>query len=650
MGMYIPMLFFPQSILFFTQIVTRIYNDRKHCFMKINTPKQILWAIFFVYRIAVPANAQEKEDSIKLINLDEVVITGTKTAINRNNVPLTVSVVSKEKIENSSESALLPVLAEQVPGLFVTERGITGFGVSTGSAGQISLRGIGGSPNTQVLVLLNGNPQFMGIMGHPLPDAYEASDVEKVEVIRGPASTLYGTNAMGGVINIITKEQREDGYNANARIMYGSYNTQKYSVNNGFKKGGFNAFASFNHNQTNGYRDSSDFKINNGYLSIGYEINKHFKTNIDFSLANFDATDPGPEDLKAGYTIDITRGMGAVTLNNNFDKTSGSFRFFYNFGEHNITDGFHSIDNNFGIIFYQAFNFFNGNTITIGTDYKKYGGIAENVKALNGNGMVFGDTTVWEIAEYAYVQQEFFEKLILNAGFRLEHNSVYGNEPVPTAGLAYHAATTTTIKASVAKGFRSPTIRELYLWAPANDSLNPERMLNYEIGILQKFLENKLSLELTAFRAKGDNLIQTVMGTNGSRNENTGRFSNTGVEFAGAYRINDFLNFSTNYSYISMEEPILATPEQQLYISGTYKWNKLSINISVQHIHNLYTQITPVKVTDSYTLLNSRISYTINKFVDVFVKGENLSNEKYYINFGYPMPGFIAFGGLNLHF
>ena len=99
-----------------------------------------------------------------------------------------------------------------------------------------------------------------------------------------------------------------------------------------------------------------------------------------------------------------------------------------------------------------------------------------------------------------------------------------------------------------------------------------------------------------------------------------------------------------------MDEIIIATPEQQLYVSGTYKWKKLSINVSTQHIHNLYTQITPLKVKDSYTLLNSRIAYSINKYVDVFVKGENLTNEKYYINLGYPMPGFVAFGGLNLHF
>lgn len=583
------------------------------------------------------------------ISIDEVVVTGSKTSVNRNNVPLTVSVISKEKIENSSESALLPVLSEQVPGLFVTERGITGFGVSTGAAGQIMLRGIGGSPNTEVLVLVDGNPQFMGVMGHPLPDTYIASDVEKVEVIRGAASTLYGTNAMGGVINIITKEQKEDGFSANGRLMYGSYNTQKYMANGGFKKDGLNVFASFNHDQTNGHRDSSDFKINNGYLKAGYDISKNLRINGDLSLANFDATDPGMEGRHAGNTYDITRGMGAIVLDNKFDKSNGSVRFFYNFGEHKISDGFHSKDKNYGIVLYQAFNLFKGNTITFGVDYKKYGGIAENVKAMNGNGMVFGDTTVFEMAGYAYVQQELFNNLTLNAGFRLEKNSVYGNEPVPAGGLAYRPTPTTTLKASVSKGFRSPTIRELYLWTPANVNLKPERMMDYEIGVLQRFLANKISLELTLFKADGDNLIQTVMTERGPKNENTGSFSNTGVEFAGSYRPDDRLALNATYSYISMKEPIIAYPEQQLNLSGTYKWNRFNFNLSVQHIQNLYTQVTPEKVTESYTLLNSKMSCFINKYIDIFVKAENLTNKKYYINYGYPMPGVIVFGGINLH-
>jgi iron complex outermembrane receptor protein len=301
-------------------------------------------------------------------------------------------------------------------------------------------------------------------------------------------------------------------------------------------------------------------------------------------------------------------------------------------------------------VWYQAFKFFKGNTFTLGVDYKKYGGKAENVKAMNGNGVVFSDTTVREIAGYAYIQQELLKRLVLNAGFRLDHNSVYGNEPVPTAGLVYKASAATTFKASVAKGFRSPTIRELYMWDPANENLKPERMVNYEMSVLQNLLQNKLSLELTLFKSDGDNLIQTVMGSNGVQYENTGDFSNTGIEFSGTYNPFNFLTFNANYSYISMDEPVVATPEQQLVVSGTWKWNKLSVNLSAQHISDLYTQVNPQRVKESYTLVNSRIAFAISKRADVFVKFENLTDKKYAINYGYPMPGFVAFGGFNLHF
>jgi outer membrane cobalamin receptor len=600
--------------------------------------------------LAEPGFSQEVRSRLDdTLSIEEVVVTGSRTRVSRNNVPLTVSVVSRDEIENSSESALLPVLSEQVAGLFVTERGITGFGVATGAAGQISLRGIGGSPNTQVLVLLNGNPQFMGIMGHPLPDAYIASDVEKVEIIHGPASTLYGTNAMGGVINIITKEQKGDGLRADARLMYGSFNTQKYMVNGGFRKKGFSLFASFNHDKTDGHRDSSDFRINNGYLRVGYEINRHLRVNGDLSLANFDATDPGPEGSPAGSSYDITRGIGAVVLDNDFDRTSGSLRFFYNFGEHDISDGFHSKDKNYGVVLYQAFRPFKGNTVTLGIDYKKYGGISENILAMNGNGMLFGDTTVREVAGYGFIQQELFGKVTLNAGFRMEHNSVFGNEPVPTGGIAYRPTATTTLKGSVAKGFRSPTIRELYLWAPANASLEPERMMNFELGILQRLFASRLSLELTFFSVNGDNLIQTVMGPGGPINENTGWFSNKGVEFSGSFRPTDAITLVANYSYTSMKEPVAAFPGQLVFVSGTYKLDRLAVNFSLQHIHDLYTRTTPEPDLTSYTLLNSRVSFRIIRYIDVFVKGENLTNRKYYINFGYPMPGIVVLGGVNLH-
>ena len=142
---------------------------------------------------------------------------------------------------------ILPALTEQVPGLFTTSRGIMGYGVSTGAAGGMSLRGIGagvnaaGGPTTSLLVLIDGHPQYMGLMGHPIADAYQSMMAERVEVLRGPASVLYGSNAMGGVINIVTRKMQEDGVKTNAQIGYGSYNTLQTEVSNRVRKGRFSS-------------------------------------------------------------------------------------------------------------------------------------------------------------------------------------------------------------------------------------------------------------------------------------------------------------------------------------------------------------------------------------------------------------------------
>lgn len=592
------------------------------------------------------AMAQEPADTTRL---EEVVVMATKTLVNRNYIPMTVSVVNARQIEESSESALLPVLSEQVPGVFITEKGITGFGVATGAAGSISIRGIGGSPNTQTLVLVNGNPQYMGIMGHPLPDAYVASDVERVEVIRGPASTLYGSNAMGGVINIITRGKKEDGLSANASVMYGSYNTCKVMASAGMKHKRFSVFASFNRDHTDGHRDSSEFTIHNGYVSVDYSLSAHMNLSGSFSLAGFDASDPGKETSIAGESIDILRGMGSLAFENRYENTDGSVRFFYNFGEHNITDGFHSTDVNYGLVAYQTVRVFKGNTLTAGLDYKEYGGLAENEKAMGGQGIVFGDTTVTELAGYIYMQQALAEKLTLNAGFRLDNNSISGSEPVPAAGLTWHPGSLTTIKASVAKGFRNPTIRELYLWNVANEDLKAERMLNVEVGILQNLMKNKLNLELTIYRATGDNLIQVTNVGGVVLNRNTGSFENTGVEFGGSWKASQHLHFRTTYSYIHMDKPILATPVQMLNMGGTYSQGRFSWNLSLQSVVDLYTQTAPEPIKETYTLLHSRLAFEATRFLTLFVKGENLTGTKYQILSGYPMPGVVVMGGVRLH-
>jgi iron complex outermembrane receptor protein len=583
------------------------------------------------------------------IQIDEVVVTGTPVKVSRNNVPMAVSIVNREQIEETDESAILPILNGRVPGLFVTERGVTGFGVAQGSAGQISIRGIGGNPTTGVLMLIDGHPQFMGIMGHPLPDSYVASDVERVEVIRGPASILYGSNAMGGVINIITKKQTREGINGNARIMYGSYNTQKYMASVGFKKKRFSAFVSGNRGQTDGHRLNSDFSINNGYVKLGYDINRHFYASTDVSLAGFEAADPGPDlaESQPGERIDILRGYWAFTLQNEFEKTSGAVKAYYNFGEHKITDGFHSNDYNRGLNIYESFNFFKGNNFTLGLDLMNYGGLAENVKAMGGKGIQFADTSIVETGLYGFIQQDITDKFLLNGGIRFQNHSVYGGQWIPSVGFAFKMDDQTSWKGTVSKGFRSPTMRELFLWGP-NPNLDPETVMNYETGVSKTFFDQNLIAELTIFVVNGDNLIVNVGPPNGYLN--TGEVSNKGIEIALNTQPAQNLTVNATYSYINMKNPVYATPEHHLFLNAHYRIRKFQLMASVQHIANLDNDPSEVTNLENYSLLNAKIIYQLFNNLKLFVSGENLLSQEYEVNRFYTMPGATVFSGINFQF
>lgn len=586
------------------------------------------------------------------LQINEVVITASRTEVARRNVPVTISTINRQQIEMSNESAVFPILSKRIPGMFVTERGVTGFGVGSGSAGQISMRGVGGTaPNSQVLVLIDGAPQFQGLFSHPLPDSYVSSDIEKVEVIRGPASILYGSNAMAGAINIITRKQDQEGLSGNARVSYGSFNTQKYMANGGLKKGKFNIFASVNHDRTNGHRDTSDFNIINGYLKAGYQINDYLALSADFNLADFKADDPGPIQNPALFGIDITRGKASFSLKNNYDNLQGGLIAFYNFGNHQFTDGWKSEDYHAGVSLFQGFGLFTGNRITVGADYKTVAGIA--------NSGAPGAADVWhtseDIAGYVFAQQTLINRLILSAGFRVENNTLFGTETVPQAGISFMATETVTLKTSYSKGFRSPSLMELYLFAP-NQDLKPERMHSYDVGAGYKAPNGIFSAEMTVFMLDGSNVIQ-VRPNNAPpppvKRQNVGTFSNNGVEMELKWRASKLLAFAANYSYINTDAPRLAAPEHQLFAEAIYTNKKLRANLSVQQIAGLVTLLpgeTTTLTEENYTLLNLMVSYRFNRNIEIFASGKNLLDQQYAINYGYPMPGMNFMTGLNVNF
>lgn len=622
----------------------------------------------FVTQTAMAQN--QKYDTLQLhhsYKIGEVVVTGTRNATDVRHLSQTVSVIDRSKIDNAMQPSLLPVLTEQVPGLFVTSRGIMGYGVSTGAAGGISLRGLSGG-TARLMVMIDGHPQYAGIFGHPIADAYQSFLAERVEVLRGPASVLYGSNAMGGVINIVTRKMQQDGVSTNFHTGYGSYNTLETELTNRIRKGRFSSILSGSYNRTDGHRPDMGFEQYGGYAKLSYEITDRWSLRGDVNVTHFNASYPGPVNapLLDGDQR-ITRGVTSLALENRYEKSSGAITFFYNWGNHWINDGytpskgegpqddrFLSFDNMMGVSLYQSTQFFKGNRITLGVDWFRYGGRAWNeyVSGENvGTTSDLVDKHENELAGYIDLRQDIGSWLTFNAGLRTDHHSRVGTEWVPQAGVAFHLPHTIEIKASASKGFRYPILREMYMFPPQNPDLQPESMWNYELAFSQRLMDGRLTYGINLFYIDGKNLIMTLPNPNGSGmlNQNSGEIKNTGVEVQANFRINHLWSLEGNYSYLHMENPIIAAPEHKLYTGVYFSHGRWNISTGLQYISGLYTQTDPV-LTKEFVLWNLRASFQVSRQIDIWARGENLLAQHYEINVGYPMPRATIMAGFNINF
>lgn len=594
--------------------------------------------------------------------LQEIVVDApAKTQIE--NLPLNVTIVSDSLINNSTESSLLPVLTDHIPGLFVSERGFAGYGVSGGAAGTVNIRGVG--QGNKVLFMIDGQPQWASIYGHALPDTYVANGVERVEVVKGPSSLLYGSNAMGGSVNIITRRQKQDGVYGRARAMFGSFNTQKFSMGTGYRKGRFGAVVSGQLDRSNGNREGSAFWLANEYLNLTYEASRNWSASAMVDMTQTKANNPGTlqSPLESMWTY-MWRGAASVNVHNSYSWMDGGLQAYYNWGHHKIDDGhepgadprdylFHSNDYNIGFTLYETFHPWSANDLSVGVDFVHWGGHAWNEAKADLKETDIIRKCENDVAWYVMMQQDLFGPyLTLNAGVRQQHSSQFGNEWVPQAGLIFHPYAGGRLKFNFSKGFRAPNLRELYMYRPANPDLKPESMLNYEIEYRHQMLDGSLDLGLALYFIDAKDMIQTSMVDGKPLNVNTGKFINKGFELDAAWRINSFMRFSANYAYLhTTSDNLLAAPKNKLDEQLDITPGPWAFTISNNNVWSLYTGNPDAK--ENYSMLNLRAAYSFHKpgtKITPFVKVDNITNKHYEIIYGCPMPGITILGGVEATF
>jgi len=592
-----------------------------------------------VILLLIPVLLFAQTDTAKTYNLDPITVTATRSEVARSMVSPSISVISQETIQQNQQKSVFSLISQQVPGVFVQESGVLGFGVNT-PAGQISIRGVGGNPNTDILTLIDGRPQYMGLMGHPVADSYLSAHIERVEIIRGPASLLYGSNAMGGVINFITRSATLPGVSGNVMLSYGSYDSQHLGANLGFENGPSSTIVSFTHERTDGFRPWSEFDANSGYLKSSYQLNDQYTVTIDGSLTKFKTFDPGTISApKINNWMDIQRGYVGASIDNDFGVSKGSFRFAYNFGHHELYTTWVSDDFAAVASLYQTLSLFPNNTLTVGIDMNKFGGKGHD------SSKDYGAPSVYEYALYAYMQHTFFQRLTVNGGLRYDDNELFGGVFIPQIGAAYKVADQTTIRGTVGKGFRSPTIRELYLFPAPTPTLQPENMWNYEVGVSQTLAE-RVSLDITGFVSEGKNIILTQGVYPNLILTNSGSFIHRGVEFSGSAFISNDLQLRTSYSFIDPGKETRSVPKHKIFIGGDYTYHIATFSLSIQHVEGMYGSDNYKNLLIDYTDVGVKVSINMTQKYSISLSSDNLLDQSYQTILGYPMPGRTVSVGL----
>jgi iron complex outermembrane receptor protein len=557
----------------------------------------------------------------------------------------TSTLATSLEIDRGGARTVLDAVEQLVPGVAVTRRGVMGYGISTNGTGSVAVRGIGGSPNTGVLIVVDGRPDVQGLMGHPLPDFYSLSNVESLTVTEGPASVLYGSNAMGGAIEI-TPERPKPGRQTRLTSSLGSFLTGQHRLSHGaaFERGFYSLHAGVDH--TRGDRESSAYRGKDVSVGAGYDLTARWRTSVQGRFGHFHVEDPGPVTAPlAGSFARVGRGGGSLNFDNAYQRSWGYARFYSSHGRHIITDGFRSVDSTTGARALQSFAVNSRLTLDAGGEASRFGGRASNVRSL----LNYGEHHISTAAGVSRLQYAATTRLRLNTGLRYEHNSVFGNIAVPEFGASFKAASGYTLGAAVGKGFRNPTIRELYLFPAPNPLLQPETMWNYQ-ATFRAEPSRSFQSSVTAYYADLSNMIVTTGRYPNLALRNTGRTLNRGFEATARWKPVSRVQWTN--SYAGLRSTNLAP-----YIPAR-RWNtSLDIAAGAAHVYlaastsgKRWADTARTSKLGGYTTATLKLTAPAGKGRQLFVMVDNLFDKRYEVVTGYPMPGVNAAAGFTLEF
>ena len=624
---------------------------------------------------ATGARAQDAAPPPIVINTPITVIGATRVPTPEDQLGTSVTVITGPEIEQKQQRTLPEVLRD-VPGVNVVQAG------SPGGFASVFMRGTNAN-HTKVLIdgidvsdpsAANGEVDFSQFL---------ASDIDRVEVLRGPQSGLYGSDAIGGVINIITKPGKGPP-KATASIEGGSFGTFNQTGGISGSLARFNYNASIAHYRTTntqvtpsdlvppGRPINDDFYDNKTYATkFGANLTDNFDVGlvaryVDTDLRSTSDDFVGPEAIRSDNSNHelFTRGTAHLSLFDGlFDQTLG---YGYTNYRRRVFD-----PNDAALAFGNDPDFFRGDRSKV--DYQG------NVRVMAGQIVTFGaeherDTINDSLpvtgansnnAGFAQLQSSFGERFFNTASVRYDSNSQFGGKATYRIAPAMVVPETdTTFRGSVGTGFKAPTLDQLFDSLPAfgffaNPNLAPETSFGWDAGVEQKLLARRLAFGATYFHNEIKNLIEfTVIDPFTSTLVNVGHATTYGVESFVAYKPWDVLSLRADYTFTVARNDdtgseLIRRPKHKASLSATWQvTERASLSATVLYTgtwidDNRSGSVTGLK-SSPYTLVNIAGSYDLGHGVTVFARIDNLTDRRYQNPVGFLHQGLGVFGGVKV--
>ncbi len=611
----------------------------------------------------VKVAAKKKESQEIESTADPVVVTATRNAQPLSQVGLPVTVITRKQIEQEGKVQMLDAL-RSVPGLTVVRSGRRGRTVS------LFLRGANAN---QTLFMVDGVQYTSPTTGFFDVTNLMIEDIERIEIIKGPQSDLYGSEAMGGVINIITRSGKKGRPKIEGRFEFGSeytfYETGTFHGGVGpvdyfgnFTRMDSDAGVAKRRIEDDGYQNTSV----TGRVGVQLPLGGKLDTSYRF-VNGFTPIDDGAfRNDENRWQKSKDNAVTTVLTLNPFTWLSETVKFAY-FDERLLSidpgnnglrrperESVFKLDvQNYTLDWQNTVHPWRGNTLTGGYQFE----------VQRGDNRTF-DRIIRDGGYYIQDQQSFWGRLFLTAGARLEDNSAFGDSLNPKVSAAYLLKETgTKFKASFGTGFRTPTMNELFFPNFGNPSLQPEHSREFDWGFEQQLPFFNHKVELDMYHSHYKNLIQALPGPGGRfLAQNTGKATMDGLELIyTASVIPGFLDVTGFWSYLLTHDKSIAggelirRPKNSGGVNANFHHKRLNFNIDANFLGNRkdrtgFAGRPPVEINKGYALVDLMLSYDLFQNWQLYGRAENVMDAEYDEVLGFDTSGALFYGGVKMKY